>query len=138
MNRDLLQVTEEPIIQEEFLTGLRWDECGALVTFTGRVRGYSDDKRVISLEHCVPAETADRLLKEIATEMRRRWQLGEIAICYRSGPVEAGGITIVIAVAAPHRPEAFAACEYAIDRFKESVSATEIREDGEFRIGGKS
>ena len=135
---DLLQVTDKPIAPEEVIARISWDECGALVTFTGRVRGYSGDKRVLSLEHEASTEVAERLLSEIATEMREKWDLGEVAFCYRTGPVAAGETTLVIAVAAPHRPEAFAACQYAIDRFKQKVSAKEIREDGEFWIGGKS
>ena len=134
----MLQVTDKPIVLEEFISRIRWDECGALVTFAGKVRAYSGDKRVLSLEHKAPGQAAKRLLSDIAKEMRKKWNLGEVAFCYRTGPVAAGETTLVIAVAAPHRPEAFAACQYAIDRFKQEVSAKEIREDGEFRIGGKS
>ena len=135
---DLLQVTDKPIVPEEVIARIRWDECGALVTFTGRVRGYSGDRRVLYLEHYAPSEAAESLLSDIAREIRERWDLGGVAFCYRAGPVAAGETTLVIAVAALHRPEAFAACQYAIDRFKQTVSAKEIREDGEFRIGGKS
>ena len=134
---DLLQVTDKPIVPEEVIARIRWDECGALVTFTGRVRGYSGDKRVLSLEHEAPRDVAERLLSDIAREIRQRWDLGEVAFCYRTGPVAAGETTLVIAVAALHRPEAFAACQYAIDRFKQTVSAKEIRGDGEFWTGGK-
>ncbi len=127
---DLLDITDKPIVPEEVIAKVGWDECGALVTFTGKVRSYSEGKRVLSLEHDATRYGAERILKDIAAEMRRRWDLGDTAFCYRTGPVEAGGITLVIAVAAPHRPEAFAACQYAIDRFKQAVSAKEIREDG--------
>lgn len=127
---DLLDITDKPIVPEEVIAKVGWDECGALVTFTGKVRSYSEGKRVFSLEHDATRYGAERILRDIAAEMRRRWDLGDTAFCYRTGPVEAGGITLVIAVAATHRPEAFAACQYAIDRFKQAVSAKEIREDG--------
>lgn len=127
---DLLDITDKPIVPEEVIAKVGWDECGALVTFTGKVRSYSEGKRVLSLEHDATRYGAERILRDIAAEMRKRWDLGDIAFCYRTGPVEAGGITLVIAVAASHRPEAFAACQYAIDRFKQAVSAKEIREDG--------
>jgi molybdopterin synthase catalytic subunit len=127
---DLLDITDKPIVPEEVIAKVGWDECGALVTFTGKVRSYSEGKRVLSLEHDATRYGAERILRDIAAEMRRRWDLGDTAFCYRTGPVEAGGITLVIAVAATHRPEAFAACQYAIDRFKQAVSAKEIREDG--------
>lgn len=127
---DLLDITDKPIVPEEVIAKVGWDECGALVTFTGKVRSYSEGKRVLSLEHDATRYGAESILRDTAAEMRKRWDLGDIAFCYRTGPVEAGGITLVIAVAAPHRPEAFAACQYAIDRFKQAVSAKEIREDG--------
>lgn len=127
---DLLDITDKPIVPEEVITKVDWDECGALVTFIGKVRSYSEGKRVLSLEHDATRYGAESILRDTAAEMRKRWDLGNISFCYRTGPVEAGGITLVIAVAAPHRPEAFAACQYAIDRFKQAVSAKEIREDG--------
>jgi molybdopterin synthase catalytic subunit len=126
----LLEITDSPIVPEEVISRVGWDDCGALVTFTGRVRDYSGSSRVLSLEHAAGKETAETLLTDIDSEMRQRWDLGEVAFCYRTGPVPAGGITLVIAVASRHRPEAFAACQYAIDRFKQSVSAKEILEDG--------
>jgi molybdopterin synthase catalytic subunit len=127
---DLLEITDKPIVPEEVISKIDWDECGAMVTFTGKVRSYSDGKRVLSLEHDATKHGAERILGEITAEMRKRWDLGQIAFCYRTGPVEPSGITLVIAVAAPHRPEAFAACQYAIDRFKKTVSSKEILENG--------
>lgn len=127
---DLLDITDKPIVPEEVIAKVGWDDCGALVTFTGKVRSYSEGKRVLSLEHDATRYGAESILRDTAAEMRKRWDLGNISFCYRTGPVEAGGITLVIAVAASHRPEAFAACQYAIDRFKQAVSAKEIQEDG--------
>jgi molybdopterin synthase catalytic subunit len=127
---DLLEITDKPIVPEQVIARIEWDECGALVTFTGRVRSRSEGKRVLSLEHDATKYGAERILNDIAVEMRKRWNLGQLAFCYRTGPVEPGGITLVIAVAAFHRPEAFAACEYAIDSFKQTVSAEEVLENG--------
>ena len=126
---DLIQITDEPIVPEDVISRIEWDECGALVTFTGKVRGQSDGRRVLSLEHAANAQDAERMLHNIIRQMREHWDLGPIAFRYRTGPVEAGGITLVIAVAATHRPAAFAACQYAIDMFKQQVKSKEIRED---------
>lgn len=127
---DLLQVTNEPIVPGEVISRVRGEECGAVVTFAGKVRGYSEGKRVVSLEHDAGGDEAEKLLRDIAGEVRERWHVGELAFCYRTGPVPPGEVTLVIAVAARHRPDAFAACQYAIDRFKQKVSAKEVREDG--------
>ena len=126
---DLIQITDKPIVPEDVISRIEWDECGALVTFTGKVRGQSDGRRVLSLEHAANAQDAERMLRNIIRQMREQWDLGPIAFRYRTGPVEAGGITLVIAVAAIHRPAAFAACQYAIDMFKQQVKSKEIRED---------
>ena len=127
---DILLISEKPIMPEEVISKIKWDDCGALVTFTGKVRGYSNGRRVISLEHDATEYGARRILEDIAGVMREKWDLGVIAFSYRTGPVEAEGITLVIAVAAIHRPEAFAACQYAIDQFKQKVSSKEILENG--------
>ena len=120
LNRDdILLISEKPIIVEDFISGIKWDECGALITFTGKVRGSSEGRRVLSLEHAATKYGAERTLRYIVEEMRKKWDLGPVAFNYRTGPVEAGEITLVIAVAAVHRQEAFAACQYAIDQFKQ-------------------
>jgi molybdopterin synthase catalytic subunit len=62
-----------------------------------------------------------------------------VAICHRIGKLKVGDINLVVAIAAAHRGEGFAACQYAIDRFKE-VMPTKKKEtytDGSFRVGGK-
>jgi len=126
---ELIRITDKPIVPDEIISGISWDDCGALVTFTGKVRGYSNGKRVLSLEHEANAQGAERILTDIASQVRVKWDLGSIAFCYRTGPVEAGGITLVIAVAAIHRPDAFAACQYAVDLFKQKVKSKEVKED---------
>jgi molybdopterin synthase catalytic subunit len=126
---DLIEVTDKPLTPKSVLSRLEWGESGALVTFTGRVRDRSGEKRVISLEHDAGTQQAGGLIAGIVSAMRDRWDLGAIAFCYRTGPVEAGGITALIAVASKHRPDAFEACQYAIDKFKQQVSARETLAD---------
>ena len=125
----VLTITDQRITPEEVISRLDWDDGGAMVTFIGRVRSGSGKGRVASLEHEAPGAMAETLLKDLAAEMRRKWDLGTIAFTYRTGPVPAGEITLVIAVISRHRPEAFAACQYAIDQFKQKVSAKEVLED---------
>ena len=135
--RDVLEVTDKPIVPEEVLAKVKGADCGALVTFTGKVRARSGDKRVFYLEHGVSGEAPEKMLKDIVAEIRRRWDLGEIAFCYRRGKIKPGEVTVVIAVAATHRQEAFAACEYAVDRLKQKVTTREGRENGEVRVAKK-
>ena len=127
---EMLWVTDEPIVSGEVISKVKGEECGAVVTFIGKVRGYSEGKRVISLEHDAGGEKATELMKEVAGEVRESWDVQDVAFCYRTGPVPPGEVTLVIVVAARHRLDAFAACEYAIDRFKWEVKSKEVREDG--------
>ena len=135
--KDILEVTDRPIVPEQIIAKVKGENCGAVVTFTGKVRARSGDKKVFYLEHGISGEAPDTMLKDIVAEMRKRWDLGEIAFSYRRGKIGPGEVTIVIAVAATHRQEAFAACEYAVDRLKQKVTTKEGRENGEIRIGNK-
>ena len=133
-----IQITDKPIIRESVISQLEAKDCGAVVSFTGRVRGTAGDIKVYALEHDANTETAKDIFNSIVREIEEKWDIKEIAFCYRTGPVDAGEITLVITVATTRRPEAFAACQFAIDRFKQLVSAKEIREDGEFWISAKT
>ncbi len=135
--KDILEVTGKPIIPEQVIARVKGADCGAVVTFTGKVRGRSGDKKVFYLEHGVSDEAPEKMLKDIVAEIRNRWELGEIAFCYRKGKIGPGEITIVIAIAAIHRQEAFAACQYAVDRLKQKVTTREGRENGEVRVAKK-
>ena len=135
--KDILEVTDKPIVPEEVIAKVKGADCGAVVTFTGKVRGRSGDKKVLYLEHGVSGEAPEKMLKDIVVEIRRRWEVGEIAFCYRKGKIGPGEVTIVIAIAAIHRQEAFAACEYAVDRLKQKVTTKEGRERGEVRVEKK-
>ena len=136
--KDILEVTDKPIVPEDVIAKVKGADCGAVVTFTGKVRGRSGDKKVLYLEHGVSGEAPEKMLKDIVAEIRRRWEVGEIAFCYRKGKIGPGEVTIVIAIAAIHRQEAFAACEYAVDRLKQKVTTKEGREKGEVRVDKKS
>lgn len=135
--KDILQVTDKPIIPEEVIARVKGTDCGAVVTFTGKVRGRSGDKKVIYLEHGIQGEAPEKMLKDIVKEIREKWDVGEIAFCYRKGKIGPEEVTIVIAIAATHRQEAFAACQYAVDRLKQKVITKEGRGDSEVRIGKK-
>jgi MoaE-MoaD fusion protein len=135
--KDILEVTDKLIVPEEVIAKVKGADCGAVVTFTGKVRGRSRDKKVLYLEHGVSDEAPEKMLKDIVAEIRKRWQVGEIAFCYRKGKIGPGEVTIVIVIAATHRQEAFAACEYAVDRLKQKVTTKEGRENGEVRVGKK-
>jgi len=128
----MIEITEKPISPELVVNKVKTDGSGCVVTYIGLIRDYSQGKQVLSVEYKDSKGTAENRLREIASEIRQKWQLENIAICHRIGKLKVGEINIVVAVAAAHRQEGFAACQYAIDQFKQKLPTQkkETYEDG--------
>jgi len=117
----MIEITEKPISPELVVAKVKTDSSGCVVTYVGLIRDYSRDKVVLSVEYeDVAGKAADRL-REIADEVKQKWPVNDIAIIHRTGKLKVGDINLVVAVAAAHREEGFAACQYAIDQFKEKL-----------------
>lgn len=98
-------------------------DCGAVVLFSGTVRDHAEGRTDVErLEYEAYDEMVVPKLAEIAAETRARWpQTGRLVLVHRIGSLELGESSVVAAVSAPHRPEAFAAARFAIDALKVSV-----------------
>lgn len=134
----MIEITEKPIIPELIINRIHKKEShGAIVTFIGIVRGYSEGKKVFSLEYEAYQPMAEKKLEEIVREIKARWQLEDIAISHRTGRLQVGETALVIVIAAPHRQGAFEACEYAVSRLKDIVPIwkKEVFENGEKWVG---
>lgn len=94
---------------------------GAVVTFTGTVRDRARGRDVVALEYEAYPAAAEKMLAQIGDEIAARWGIERAAIHHRTGRLVVGEASVVIAVASPHRHDAFDACRYAIDRLKEIV-----------------
>jgi molybdopterin synthase catalytic subunit len=81
---------------------------------------------------------AEKKMAQIGAEVGNKWGVEDIAILHRIGRLEIGEISVLIAVASPHRLEAIQACHYAIDRLKEIVPIwkREVGEDGKYWVEG--
>ncbi len=112
-------------------------EAGAIATFAGTTRASNRGRRVVRLEYEAYPEMAVREFEKIAGEAAQRWRLCKTAIVHRVGPVAVGETSVAIAVSAPHRAEALAACGYLIDRLKHlaPIWKKEYFEGGEVWIG---
>lgn len=132
-----LKIVAEPIDAEALADLVRTDACGAVCVFKGVARRYSRGREVVHLEYEAYPPMAERKFAEIAEEVRLKWGVDRIAIVHRVGVVPIGEASVVVAVAAPHRREAFAACQYAIDTLKQSVPIwkKEVWSDGSQWIG---
>ena len=137
----MYKITTEPIDVEALYRAVLRDRDGAVVTFHGVVREYSDSGRVVRyLEYEAYPEMAEAQMRAIGAEIKRRWDIDDVAMVHRIGHLEIGEASVVIAVAAPHRGEAFDACAYAIDTLKATVPIwkKEVFADGEVWVGLQS
>ena len=113
------------------------ERAGAIATFLGTVRAQSRGREVIALEYEAYEDMAEQVMAEIADEVEERYDLCKVAISHRTGRVEVGGTSVAIAVSAPHRQDALAACADVIEALKARVPLwkKELYEGGEEWIG---
>lgn len=118
--RVLVSVTDSPIGME-VAASLASLSDGALVSFLGVVRDSSESKEVVGLDYEAWDEMAEKEMRRLAEEALERWQIGSVAIVHRTGRLDVGEVSVVIAVSAPHREQAFDACRWIIDTLKQTV-----------------
>jgi len=117
----MIEVTAKPISPELVVSKVKTDSSGCVVTYVGLIRDYSRGKPVLSVEYEDVTGRAEDSLREIADEIKQKWPLENVAICHRIGKLKVGDINLVVAIASGHRGEGFAACQHAIDRFKQKL-----------------
>jgi len=121
------EVTEQPISLDDAARRVTRPGCGAIATFAGVVRGSTVTEAGLRstdfLHYEAYAEMAERRLASIGVEIQVRWPKVEaVSILHRTGRLEIGEPSVVIAVATPHRGDGcFEACQYAIERLKAVV-----------------
>jgi MoaE-MoaD fusion protein len=131
------RLSEKPLALEAAVDEVRTPEAGAIATFAGTTRVRSRGRDVVHLDYEAYEEMAEAEMERIAAELKARYDLCEVAIHHRVGRVGIGETSVVIAVSAPHRADALAACRDAIDTLKETVPLwkKEVYEGGEEWIG---
>ncbi len=136
----LFKVVETPLDVREVIAAVEDPAAGAVVSFTGTVRDHSLGKEVIALEYEAYPVAAEKMMARVADEIVERWGLRRVAIIHRVGLLTVGEASVIIAVSAPHRQEAFAACEYVLKRLKEIVPVwkKEAYTDGATWIGSEA
>lgn len=123
----------EPLSEQSVLDFVRTDDTGGIVTFVGTVRNQTKGNQVTKLDFEAYEPMAISEMRKIAEQAVEKYSLNKIAIHHRIGSLAIGEVPVVIAVSAPHRKAAFAACEYCIDTLKETVPIwkKEYFQDGE-------
>jgi molybdopterin synthase catalytic subunit/molybdopterin converting factor small subunit len=131
------RLVEEPIDVAAVLAQVERPEAGAIASFIGTVRASSRDRDVLHLEYEAYEGMAEEVMEQLAATLKVKYDLSEVAITHRVGRVGIGEASVAIAISAPHRQDALAACAEAIDTLKHTVPLwkKEVYEGGEEWIG---
>jgi MoaE-MoaD fusion protein len=131
------RLTPDPIDVDAVIAEVADERAGAIATFLGTTRTESRGRTVVRLEYEAYEGMAEKVMAEIAETLEARYELCKIAMTHRVGRVGIGETSVAIAVSAPHREHALAACKEAIDTLKVDVPLwkKEIYEGGEEWIG---
>lgn len=114
-------LTDLPLDPAALLAEVASEGRGASVLFLGTVRRSADDGPVEAIEYSAYDAMAEAEFGRILTEAHDRWPGARVALRHRVGRVPAGEASVAIAVAAPHRAEAYDASRYVIDETKKRV-----------------
>ena len=115
------RLSEEALSVDAAVAEVRDVGAGAIATFIGTTRAHSRGREVIHLEYEAYEGMAEQVMADLAARLVERHELCKVAIHHRVGLVAIGDTSVVIAVSAPHRAAALAACKEAIDELKVSV-----------------
>ena len=134
----MFKIVDAPIASDALYDEVLKDYNGAVVTFCGVVRNHSGETSTDFLVYDAYKEMAEKKMSEIGDQAKKQWNIEDVAILHRIGRLEIGEISVLIAVASPHRAEAFDACRYVIDKLKETVPIwkKEVGENGEAWVEG--
>ncbi len=121
MDGNLALVTDEPIDPARMLGGALSPADGAALLFWGVVREQNEGRAVSQLEYSAYAPMAEKEMLRIADEARERFGTGAIHVVHRVGLLRIGEASVAIAVASPHRGEAYEASRYVIEQLKQRV-----------------
>lgn len=135
---DVYRVVSERLSPDAIAGAVDDPGAGGIVIFSGVVRNQTGGRAVKFLEYEAHAPMAEAKMREIGEAVRARWSgVRRVAMMHRVGRLEIGESSVLIAVAAAHRADAFEACRYAIDTLKQTVPVwkKEHFEDGEIWVG---
>ena len=121
MGASYAAIVAEPLDAARILADSISPEDGAALLFWGVVRNENDGRAVAELEYHAYEAMAEREILRIADEARARWGTGDVRVFHRVGLLQVGEASIAIAVAAPHRGEAYEASRYVIEQIKRRV-----------------
>ncbi|HEX6650685.1 MAG TPA: molybdenum cofactor biosynthesis protein MoaE [Pyrinomonadaceae bacterium] len=132
-SHDFFELTTEPIDVGQVARRVVLPECGATVTLDGYAREWTKGKRTLYLVYEAYEPMALTEMQRLGVEAHEKFEIAHLGIVHRTGRLDIGETSVVIAASAPHRKAAFEACEWAIRELKRTVPIwkKEIFDDGE-------
>lgn len=129
----MIALTDQVIDQASLELAVSHPGAGAILTFAGVTRDNFEGRRVVGLHYQAYAEMAVPQMQRIVDDALARWPGVRVAMVHRTGQLDIGEASVVIAVSAPHRDAAYQASRFAIDQLKARVPVwkKEIYADGE-------
>jgi molybdopterin converting factor subunit 1 len=137
--RDFFELTIDPIDVGAVARRVVLPECGATVTLDGYAREWTRGRRTLHLVYEAYPPMAISEMERLGKQAHEKFEITHIGIVHRTGRLDIGETSVVIAVSAPHRRAAFEACEWAIRELKRTVPIwkKEFFEDGEVWVEGE-
>ncbi len=117
----MVRLTTETIDYHALTESVRTPRAGAVVLFLGTVREITGDRQTRALDYEAYGEMAEPQMQQLLDEARSRWPIEKAALVHRVGHLQPGEVSVAVAVACPHRGEAFEAARFLIDRLKQTV-----------------
>ena len=118
---DFFELTTEPIDVGKVARRVVLPECGATVTLDGYAREWTKGRQTSYLVYEAYDAMALTEMERLGAEAHKRFEIAHLGIVHRTGRLEIGETSVVIAASAPHRKAAFEACEWAIKELKRTV-----------------
>lgn len=117
----MIRLQDEPLRVDEAVNAVRGDGDGAVAVFVGTVRNVNEGRRVLYLVYEAYPAMATAAMERIAARAAEMFAASRVAILHRTGRLEVGEASVLVAVAGPHRAQALDACRWAIDELKRTV-----------------
>ncbi len=136
----MYRLVDRPIELNDLVAFVGDPGAGALATFIGTTRDNNEGRSIVSLDYEAYPGMAEQEMARLGEDAAKQWHITRMAIVHRTGNVPIGQASVIIAVSAPHRDDAFKACRYAIDELKKRVPIwkKEIYQGGEVWIGSQT
>lgn len=113
---------QDTLLQQDVFDGIQYfPECGGIGIFVGTVRNHHEGKAVKALKYTAYAPVAEKMIRQIEQEIQAEYGVSYVRVVHRIGSLDIGDIAIIAMAYAPHRREAFQACEEAVERVKHEV-----------------